>query len=86
MEITSVESGEVEGTFYGGTAITAGTASGNWGAVRFSFITQDGSGAYHTSGTLRGGVLRGTTWSTGRDFLMRWTGARSAGSDPEAAD
>lgn len=76
MEIESVEDGQIRGTFYGGSAINDGRVSGDWGVVRFSFTTEDGTGTYETSGTLRGGRLEGVTRSAARGFVMSWRGAR----------
>lgn len=76
MEISSIEGGEVVGTFYGGSAITGGRVSGDWGVVRFSFTTGDGTGAYQTSGVLRDGRVEGMTRSEGRGFVMAWRGER----------
>ena len=70
--VTSVEDGDLEGTFYG-TAIRDGRVNTSWGEVHFSFVTEDGSGPYNTQGRLTGNMLKGTTHSLGRSFLSVWT-------------
>lgn len=74
--VESVSEKTFEGTFYG-SATSEGRLNTDWGAVYFSFITLDGSGAYLHSGVLRDGRLKGTTNSTGRDFLSVWTAERA---------
>ncbi len=74
--VESVDGKRFEGTFYG-SAISEGRLNTDWGAVYFSFLTLDGSGAYLHSGVLRDGRLEGTTNSTGRDFLSVWSGQRA---------
>ena len=73
--VRSVEGNGFEGSFYG-TPITEGRLNVDWGAVRFAFVTADGSGPYNHSGVLREGRLEGTTHSLGRDFLSYWTAER----------
>lgn len=74
MEIDSIDNGDITGTFYNGSPISNGRVSVSWGVTRFAFTTNDGTGTYHTSGTLRNGTLQGTTHSLGRAFLMEWRG------------
>ncbi|MEQ8316853.1 MAG: hypothetical protein RIE77_13345 [Phycisphaerales bacterium] len=76
--VESVGEKTFEGTFYG-SAISEGRLNTDWGAVHFSFLTMDGSGAYLHAGVLRDGRLEGTTNSTGRDFLSVWTAERAEG-------
>ena len=73
--VTSVGEPGFEGSFYG-TAIEEGRLNLDWGAVRFAFVTSDGSGPYNHSGTLRNGRMEGMTHSLGRDFLSYWTATR----------
>jgi hypothetical protein len=73
--VTSVEQDSFRGTFYG-TRIEEGRLNGDWGALRFAFVTTDGSGPYNHAGVLRNGRLEGTTHSLGRDFLSYWTAVR----------
>lgn len=74
--VTSVDGGTFEGTFYGST-LREGRLNTSWGAVHFSFVTDDGRGDYHTSGRLLpDGTLEGTTHSLGRHFLSVWTARR----------
>ena len=75
MIITSVAGDSITGTFYG-APIRDGRLNTAWGALRFAFLTDDGSGTYHTSGTLRGDRIEGLTHALGRDFLAYWTAAR----------
>lgn len=77
MNIAAIDDGTITGTFYDGSPIANGSISVSWGVTRFAFTTEDGSGTYHTSGTLRNGTLRGTTHSLGRAFLMEWNGTPS---------
>ena len=70
--VSSVQGNGFEGAFYG-TPVTEGRLNVDWGAVRFAFVTADGSGPYHHSGVLLDGRLEGTTHSLGRDFLAYWT-------------
>lgn len=73
--VEAIEGDTIRGTFYG-TPIEHGRINSDWGEVRFAFTTADGSGAYNTSGVLRGTGLRGTTHSLGRSFLAVWTAER----------
>ena len=73
--VISVSEKGFEGEFYG-TPIEEGRLNLDWGAVRFAFVTADGSGSYHHAGILRDGWLEGTTHSLGRDFLAYWTATR----------
>lgn len=75
MNITSVKNNKIKGTFYG-SPIQHGTVNTQWGKVVFAFVTEDGSGAYHTAGELKDGVLTGSTHSIGRGFVSPWTGER----------
>ncbi|NRA58068.1 MAG: hypothetical protein HRU13_08165 [Phycisphaerales bacterium] len=74
--VDSVEGKTFTGTFYG-SPISEARLNTDWGAVHFSFISMDGSGAYLHAGVLRDGRLEGTSNSTGRDFLSVWSGERS---------
>jgi hypothetical protein len=73
--VRSIEGNGFEGSFYG-TPVTEGRLNVDWGAVRFAFVTADGSGPYNHSGVLREGRLEGTTHSLGREFLSYWTAIR----------
>lgn len=75
MVITSVAGDSISGTFYG-APIRDGQLNRDWGALRFAFVTEDGSGAYHTAGTLRGDEIEGMTHALGRGFLAYWTAER----------
>ncbi len=76
LTITGVDGTALEGTFYG-TPFTEGRVNTDWDTVYFAFVTEDGSGPYAHSGRLEGGVLKGLSLSTGRDFLSVWTAARA---------
>ncbi len=78
--VTEAGAGRIRGTFYG-TPIEQGNVNPDWGALHFAFVTEDGSGVYHTTGVLRGERLEGTTHSLGRGFLSVWTATRRL--DPE---
>ena len=83
MVIDGVDKGVVSGSFYG-AEMKRGRANDDWrdvGDVVFAFVTEDGSGPYHTSGILRDGSLVGVTHSLGRGFASRWTAERI--EDPE---
>ena len=75
MNITSVNGNEVKGTFYG-SPIVHGSINTQWGKVVFAFVTEDGSGEYHTAGELKDGVMTGSTHSIGRAFVSPWTAKR----------
>ncbi|HLL47498.1 MAG TPA: hypothetical protein VK399_12360 [Longimicrobiaceae bacterium] len=70
--VRSVEGSTFRGTFYG-SELQNGSINTDWGAVRFAFTTQDGSGVYHHTGVLRDGALEGTSHSLGRRFLAVWS-------------
>ncbi|MEO1280009.1 MAG: hypothetical protein AAFV77_13700 [Planctomycetota bacterium] len=74
--VESVEGKTFTGTFYD-SPISEARLNTDWGAVHFSFISMDGSGAYLHAGVLRDGRLEGTSNATGRGFLSVWTGERS---------
>lgn len=74
--VSEVDGNTFQGTFYG-TALENGRINRDWGDLRFAFTTDDGSGAYHTSGTLVGDELTGTTHALGREFLSVWTATRA---------
>ena len=67
--------GTFQGTFYG-TPIQQGRWNAEWGAVRVSFISADGSGPYFHTAVLQGSRLEGMTHSTGRNFLMVWSATK----------
>ena len=73
--VESVEGGQFLGSFYG-TSVENARLNADWGPLHFAFTTDDGSGTYHTTGTLEGGVLYGTTHALGRGFLAVWTAER----------
>ena len=73
--VESVEGRTFTGTFYG-SPVSEARLNGDWGALRFSFVTADGSGQYLHSGVLRDGRLEGMSNSTGRGFLNVWRGER----------
>lgn len=81
MHITGVEGKSIAGRFFD-SPMEEGRINMDWGKIRFSFVTEDGSGPYYTSGVLDGDRMQGTTHSAGRDFLSVWTGERS-GPDGE---
>ncbi len=85
MVVESVDGNRITGRFYG-TEMESGRLNLDWRAVRFSFVTRDGSGAYYTTGVLRDGRLQGTTHSIGRDFLAVWSApcGREAGRGPSS--
>ncbi len=74
--VESVEGDSIVGTFYD-TPIEEGRINRDWGALRFAFVTADGSGPYNHSGVLTSAGLVGMTHSLGRDFLAYWTAARA---------
>ncbi len=80
MVITSVDGGSIEGTFYG-SPIQIGHLNLDWGAVRFAFVTSDGSNDYYTSGTLSGDQIEALTHTVGRGFLAYWTAVKLASED-----
>ena len=77
--VTAVDGKTFTGTFYG-TPVEQARINVDWGAVRIGFVTNDPSGPYNHSATLRDGQLEGLTNSTGRDFLAYWSAVRSDGS------
>ncbi|MEQ9094985.1 MAG: hypothetical protein RIE32_01840 [Phycisphaerales bacterium] len=78
LVVDSVAGGRFTGTFYG-SPVREARLNGDWGALRFSFVTEDGSGPYLHAGVLRDGRLEGMSNATGRDFLMVWRGRRAGG-------
>lgn len=78
QELVVSVSGEsaVTGTFYG-APFRDFHANLDWGVLHFAFVTEDGSGEYHTTGHLVNGRLEGTTHSLGREFLSVWTAERA---------
>ena len=79
--VVSVSGDVVEGTFYG-TPFRDFQLNADWGTLHFAFVTDDGSGAYNTTGRLVEGRLEGSTHSLGRGFLSVWTAEREkAGSE-----
>jgi hypothetical protein len=77
--VTAVDGKTFTGTFYG-TPVEQARINVDWGAVRIGFVTNDQSGPYNHSATLRDGRLEGLTNSTGRDFLAYWSAVRSDGN------
>lgn len=76
FSVSKMKGKTFEGRFYD-TNIRHGRLNGDWGEVRFAFVTEDGQATYHTSGKLTGdGRLEGTTHAIGRDFLAVWTAKR----------
>ena len=73
--VTNVEDRSFAGTFYD-TPFEAGRLNTDWGALRFAFVTEDRSGAYHHAGVLRDGKIEGTTHSIGRARLSYWSAVR----------
>lgn len=73
--VLAVDEGELSGTFYD-SPIENACFNDDWGDVRFAFSTGDGSGAYYTTGVLRGDRIEGTTHSIGRSFVSVWTADR----------
>lgn len=76
MELTVAPDGSVSGRFYG-APIDAGRAADNNGRTCFAFNTSDQSGPYHHAGCLKGQVIEGQSWSTGRNFLLNWRAERT---------
>ena len=76
LVIEAVDGTGFSGTYYNGSPISDAKFSTSFGVLRFAFITNDGSGPYHTTGQLRNDQLTGTTHSLGRGFLMPWRGER----------
>ncbi|MCA9296603.1 MAG: hypothetical protein KC983_08795, partial [Phycisphaerales bacterium] len=71
LVVGATEEGLLAGTFYGAPFRHA-HLNDDWNETYFSFVTNDGSGEYHTTCVLRGGRLEGTTHSIGREFLLPW--------------
>ena len=78
--VTEVSGDAFTATFYG-TPVSEARLNLDWGAVRFAFVTEDGSGPYYHSGVLLGDRLEGTTHSSGRGFLAYWTAERASAGD-----
>ncbi len=76
LVIASVDNGSIVGTFYNGSPITNARVTNAFGVIRFAFVTEDGSGPYHTSGEIVGDTITGLTHAIGRDFVMPWRGER----------
>lgn len=76
LVINEIADDSFTGTFYNGSTITSSRVTNNFGVVRFVFVTEDGSGLYHTSGEIFGDTITGMTHSIGRDFVMPWRGER----------
>ncbi len=70
--VTSATENALTGSFYG-SPIREGRVNVLWGKPYFAFVTDDGSGSYHTAGYWEAGTLHGTTHSLGRDFVSVWT-------------
>lgn len=81
MVIESVDNGAITGTFYG-SPIRDGHVNVAWGRTHFAFVTEDGSGVYHTTGVLDGDQISGTTHSLGREFLSVWRAHRDDQAAP----
>jgi hypothetical protein len=75
MDVTQIDGSQFSGRFYG-TPFTQGRINGDWGDLRFAFVTADGATEYHHTGTLRAGRLEGLTHAPGRGFLAVWTATR----------
>jgi len=73
--VVAITDGQVEGSFYD-TAFRDFQANADWATLHFAFVTEDGSGIYHTSGRLVEGRLERTTHALGRGFLAVWTAER----------
>lgn len=68
--------GTLSGTFYD-SPFQQGRFTLFAGDALFTVVTSDGTGDYVTSGRLDDtGMMTGQTLSTGRGFLMAWTGER----------
>jgi hypothetical protein len=74
--VKAVEGNTFSGTFYG-TDFVGGHLNTDWGVVHFAFVTEDKSGPYNHSGSLRDGKLQGLTHSVGRKFLSVWTAEKA---------
>lgn len=83
MVVESVEEGRLTGSFYG-SPIRNSHLNLAWGAVRFAFVTDDGSGEYHHSAVLADERVEGTTHSVQRGLLSYWTATR-VGAEPAAS-
>lgn len=73
--VTAINGNTFTGTFYQ-SEIREARLNTDWGVVHFAFVTNDGSGDYHTAGRLIDGRLEGTTHALGRNFLTVWTATR----------
>ena len=74
--VNSIDGKKFSGTFYGAPFVN-GLLNTDWGLLHFAFETQDQSGPYHHSGTLRANQIEGLTRSAGRDFLSRWAATKT---------
>ena len=76
MQITSVEGGQLVGTFYG-SPFQAGRYVSRGSTWVIGGTTADQSGPYWHSGRLMpDGSIQGQTLSEGRGFLMTWRAVR----------
>ncbi|MEO1787424.1 MAG: hypothetical protein AAFR41_10435 [Pseudomonadota bacterium] len=80
LVISNVEEGVLTGTFYDSPFLD-GRALARDGEVRFTVLTEDGSGQYATAGRLVGETITGTSLSVGRGFIMAWDASRAGDSN-----
>ncbi len=75
FEIKDFKDGLLRGVFYG-TDFNDGKINTDWGIIHFAFTTADQSGTYFHSGHIEKGQIKGTSFSTGRGFMIPWMGKK----------
>jgi hypothetical protein len=76
MVLTPAPDGSLSGEFYQSN-IEAGRFNDRKGHQCVAFRTSDNSGPYQHSACLEGKIIKGISWSTGRNFLLQWTATRA---------
>jgi hypothetical protein len=76
MVLTPAPDGSLSGEFYESN-IEAGRFNNKKGHQCVAFRTSDNSGPYQHSACLEGKIIKGISWSTGRNFLLQWTATRA---------
>jgi hypothetical protein len=76
MMLTPAPDGSLSGEFYESN-IEAGRFNDRKGHQCVAFRTSDNSGPYQHSACLEGKIVKGISWSTGRNFLLQWTATRA---------
>ena len=79
--VTAVDGDSLVGTFYG-APIERGRLNTGWGRVEFAFVTSDLTGPYNHAGRLVEGRLEGSTYATGRGFVLPWRASRADAERP----